>query len=106
MLAAAPQPEGLSCVRLLIFNRFLIVVCAWQVVEESPSLALDENLRRMMGEQAASLARKVGYYSAGTLEFLFDKHKKFFFLEMNTRLQACPSPSPYFLFSFLFLFGR
>ncbi|GMF54249.1 unnamed protein product [Phytophthora fragariaefolia] len=59
-----------------------------KVVEEAPSVLLDADTRRAMGEQAAMLARKVGYVSAGTVEFLCDKHKNFYFLEMNTRLQV------------------
>lgn len=51
-------------------------------------MALDAATRRMMGEQAVQLARKVGYWSAGTVEFLVDKHRQFYFLEMNTRLQV------------------
>lgn len=59
-----------------------------KVIEEAPSVALNEDLRRKMGEQAVQLARRVGYFSAGTVEFLVDKHKQFYFLEMNTRLQV------------------
>ena len=59
-----------------------------KVVEEAPSVLLDPATRKAMGEQACALARAVGYESAGTVEFLCDKHKNFFFLEMNTRLQV------------------
>jgi acetyl/propionyl-CoA carboxylase alpha subunit len=47
---------------------------------------MDEATRKKMGEQALSLARACGYYSTGTCEFLMDKNKDFYFLEMNTRL--------------------
>jgi len=59
-----------------------------KVIEEAPSVILDPETRRAMGEQACQLARAVDYKSAGTVEFLVDKHKNFFFLEMNTRLQV------------------
>ena len=59
-----------------------------KVVEEAPSSFLDEKTRRDMGEQACKLAKAVGYHSAGTLEFIVDKDKNFYFLEMNTRLQV------------------
>lgn len=59
-----------------------------KVIEEAPSVHLDEKTRRAMGEQAVSLAKKVGYYSAGTVEFLVDPQRNFYFLEMNTRLQV------------------
>ncbi len=59
-----------------------------KVIEEAPSPFLDEDTRRAMGEQAIALARAVDYCSAGTVEFIVDAHKNFYFLEMNTRLQV------------------
>ena len=59
-----------------------------KVIEEAPSPFVSEELRRRMGEQALSLARAVGYYSAGTVEFIVDSSSNFYFLEMNTRLQV------------------
>ena len=58
------------------------------MIEEAPSPVLDEITRRKMGEQAVSLARAVNYVSAGTVEFIVDKDRNFYFLEMNTRLQV------------------
>uniref|UniRef100_A0A671W3A2 Propionyl-CoA carboxylase alpha chain, mitochondrial n=1 Tax=Sparus aurata TaxID=8175 RepID=A0A671W3A2_SPAAU len=59
-----------------------------KVVEEAPSTFLDSVTRRAMGEQAVQLAKAVQYSSAGTVEFLVDSKKNFYFLEMNTRLQV------------------
>ena len=59
-----------------------------KVIEEAPSPFLDEVTRKKMGNQAVRLAEKVGYDSAGTVEFIVDKNKNFYFLEMNTRLQV------------------
>ncbi len=59
-----------------------------KVIEEAPSVFLDDATRQKMGEQAVALAKAVGYYSAGTVEFIMDQNKNFFFLEMNTRLQV------------------
>ena len=59
-----------------------------KVVEEAPSPFLDEATRKAMGEQAVALAQAVGYTSAGTVEFIVDGDKNFYFLEMNTRLQV------------------
>ncbi|MGB7268320.1 MAG: acetyl/propionyl/methylcrotonyl-CoA carboxylase subunit alpha [Albidovulum sp.] len=59
-----------------------------KVIEEAPSPFLDEATRRAMGEQACALAQAVGYTSAGTVEFIVDGDKNFYFLEMNTRLQV------------------
>jgi propionyl-CoA carboxylase alpha chain len=59
-----------------------------KVVEEAPSSFLDEATRKAMGEQAVALAKAVGYHSAGTVEFIVDGARNFYFLEMNTRLQV------------------
>jgi len=59
-----------------------------KVIEEAPSPLLDEATRRAMGEQACALARAVKYQSAGTVEFVVDQQRRFYFLEMNTRLQV------------------
>lgn len=59
-----------------------------KVIEEAPSPFLDEATRKAMGEQAVALARQVDYRSAGTVEFIVDKDRNFYFLEMNTRLQV------------------
>ncbi|MDR3518217.1 MAG: acetyl/propionyl/methylcrotonyl-CoA carboxylase subunit alpha [Azospirillaceae bacterium] len=59
-----------------------------KVIEEAPSPFLDAATRRAMGEQAVALARAVNYRSAGTVEFIVDARRNFFFLEMNTRLQV------------------
>jgi propionyl-CoA carboxylase alpha chain len=59
-----------------------------KVLEEAPSPLLDEKTRRAMGEQAVALAKAVDYRSAGTVEFVADQQRNFYFLEMNTRLQV------------------
>ncbi|HEX4597743.1 MAG TPA: acetyl/propionyl/methylcrotonyl-CoA carboxylase subunit alpha [Burkholderiaceae bacterium] len=59
-----------------------------KVIEEAPSPLLDERTRQAMGEQACALARAVNYQSAGTVEFVVDQQRRFYFLEMNTRLQV------------------
>ncbi|PZO70451.1 MAG: acetyl/propionyl-CoA carboxylase subunit alpha, partial [Sphingomonas taxi] len=59
-----------------------------KVIEEAPSPFLDAATRKAMGEQACALAKAVGYASAGTVEFIVDANKNFYFLEMNTRLQV------------------
>jgi propionyl-CoA carboxylase alpha chain len=59
-----------------------------KVIEEAPSPFLDEATRKAMGEQSVALAKAVGYTSAGTVEFIVDGQRNFYFLEMNTRLQV------------------
>lgn len=59
-----------------------------KMLEESPSVALDEDLREKMGKAAVKAAKAAGYVNAGTIEFLLDKDHHFYFLEMNTRLQV------------------
>jgi len=59
-----------------------------KVVEESPSIIVDETLRAKMGKTAVMVAKACGYQNAGTVEFLVDKDRNFYFLEMNTRLQV------------------
>ena len=59
-----------------------------KIVEESPSVFVTPELRRDMGEKAVAAAKAVNYVGAGTIEFLVDKHRNYYFLEMNTRLQV------------------
>lgn len=59
-----------------------------KLIEEAPSAALDEALRHEMGTIAVKIAKAVGYFSAGTVEFLLDFEKNFYFMEMNTRIQV------------------
>ncbi len=59
-----------------------------KVIEETPSTAIDEKLRNKMGEAAIKAAKAAGYTSIGTIEFLVDKDKNFYFMEMNTRIQV------------------
>ena len=59
-----------------------------KLIEESPSPAVDDELRGLMGEAAVKGAKSVNYEGAGTIEFLLDKNKKFYFMEMNTRIQV------------------
>lgn len=59
-----------------------------KVIEEAPSSVLDDELRKKMGEVAINAAKACNYFNAGTIEFLLDKNKNFYFLEMNTRLQV------------------
>jgi len=59
-----------------------------KVLEEAPSPAVDESLRREMGRMAVEICKAVGYVNAGTVEFLLDKDHAFYFIEMNTRIQV------------------
>ncbi len=59
-----------------------------KLIEEAPSVIVDANLRKTMGEMAVAIAKNVKYRNAGTIEFLMDENKKFYFMEMNTRIQV------------------
>lgn len=59
-----------------------------KLIEESPSVAVDEKLRKRMGDAAIAGAKAVNYVGVGTVEFLLDKHRDFYFMEMNTRIQV------------------
>ena len=59
-----------------------------KLIEEAPSVMVDDALRKKMGEMAVALARSVKYRNAGTIEFLVDENRKFYFMEMNTRIQV------------------
>lgn len=59
-----------------------------KIIEESPSVILDDSLRNKMGEAAVKAAGAANYYSAGTIEFLLDQNKNFYFMEMNARIQV------------------
>lgn len=59
-----------------------------KMIEESPCIAMDEDLREQMGAMAVRAAKAVGYRNAGTVEFLLDSHRQFYFMEINTRIQV------------------
>ncbi|MFN3550628.1 MAG: acetyl-CoA carboxylase biotin carboxylase subunit [Endomicrobiia bacterium] len=59
-----------------------------KLIEESPCVVVDEKLRKRLGRAAVKLAEEIGYYSAGTVEFIMDKKGNFYFMEMNTRVQV------------------
>ena len=59
-----------------------------KLIEEAPSCAIDDATREAMGKAAIALAKEVGYYSVGTIEYLLDKDNNFYFMEMNTRIQV------------------
>jgi len=59
-----------------------------KLIEESPSVIIDEELRKTIGDAAVRIAKAVKYFSAGTVEFLLDENKNFYFMEMNTRIQV------------------
>src|SRR5262249_44307447 len=59
-----------------------------KVIEETPSVALDPGLREKMGATAVKIAELIGYTKIGTMEFILDEQKNFYFLEVNTRLQV------------------
>ncbi|MGL4972666.1 MAG: acetyl-CoA carboxylase biotin carboxylase subunit [Culicoidibacterales bacterium] len=59
-----------------------------KLIEEAPSQFIDETLRQALGQAAVNAAKEVGYINAGTIEFLVDKHKNYYFMEMNTRIQV------------------
>jgi len=59
-----------------------------KVLEEAPSVILDKDMRKKMGEAAVKAAKSIGYVNAGTIEFLVDKNLNFYFMEMNTRIQV------------------
>jgi acetyl-CoA carboxylase biotin carboxylase subunit len=59
-----------------------------KLIEEAPSVIVDAGLRKQMGEMAVAIARTVRYRNAGTIEFLMDENRKFYFMEMNTRIQV------------------
>ncbi len=59
-----------------------------KLIEEAPSTVMDDGLRKQMGEMAVAIAKSVRYRNAGTIEFLMDENRKFFFMEMNTRIQV------------------
>ncbi|MEW6003710.1 MAG: acetyl-CoA carboxylase biotin carboxylase subunit [Stygiobacter sp.] len=59
-----------------------------KVIEEAPSITINENIRKKITQTAIQAAKACNYYNAGTIEFLLDKNKNFYFLEMNTRLQV------------------
>lgn len=59
-----------------------------KIIEETPSPALDDDLRRLMGDTAVKVAEAADYHNAGTVEFLLDRNRNFYFLEVNTRIQV------------------
>ena len=59
-----------------------------KIIEETPSSFIDERLREKMGKVSVNAIKKIGYSNLGTIEFLVDKNKDFYFMEMNTRVQV------------------
>lgn len=59
-----------------------------KMMEEAPSIVIDDKLRKSMGEAAVKAAKSAGYYNAGTIEFILDKANNYYFIEMNTRIQV------------------
>ena len=59
-----------------------------KLIEEAPSSFVDEELRKILGETAIKIAREIGYFNAGTMEFLVDKDKNYYFMEVNARIQV------------------
>ncbi|MCP4722947.1 MAG: acetyl-CoA carboxylase biotin carboxylase subunit, partial [Desulfobacteraceae bacterium] len=59
-----------------------------KLIEEAPSSFVDESLRKILGETAVKIARSINYHNAGTMEFLLDKDKNFYFMEVNARVQV------------------
>jgi len=59
-----------------------------KIIEESPSASVTPEMRKEMGEMAVRFAKSIGYYSAGTIEFIMDEDGSYFFMEMNTRIQV------------------
>ena len=59
-----------------------------KMIEEAPSIVIDEDLRKAMGKAAVMAAKSTGYYNAGTIEFILDKENNYYFIEMNTRIQV------------------
>ena len=60
-----------------------------KLTEETPSPFMTDELRQKMGDAAVKAAEYIGYEGVGTIEFLVDKHRNFYFMEMNTRIQVC-----------------
>ena len=87
-ILATPTADGSTDVVVFPERECSIQRRNQKIIEESPSVLLNDETRRTMAEQAVKLCKAVGYESAGTIEFLVDKNQNFYFLEMNTRLQV------------------
>ena len=72
-----------------------------KVVELAPAFGLDESIRACLHRDAVKLAQHVGYWNAGTVEFMVDKHGDYFFLEVNPRIQVHEQPRGFFLWVYV-----